>query len=304
VALSESTLLELARNQHGLFTTQQALDAGFSRTQIRDRHACGRWTRVGRGVHHVAGAPFTWRTQLMVACLATGGVASHKSAAVLHGVAGMRPGRPEVTVRRGRRVRQAVGTIHQSTDLAPVHIKAIDGIPATTPARLAVDLGAVVTFPTYERAMDDLIARRVLSWDEILDLLCLLSRRGRDGLGAARALLLERYGDDVPESVLERAFLQLVRGASLPEPVPQVEVSDAAGFIARVDFAYPDRRLAIELDSRRHHLHADAFESDRSKRNRLQLLGWQVLSYTWDQVIRSGPTVAGQVGRALAPPPN
>ena len=295
----ERELLAIARRQHSLFTTRQALEIGYSRTQIHDRLAGDRWTRVASGVHRIASTPYTWRTNVMAACLATGGVASHRTAAVLHGVWQAQAGQPEITVTRPRSVHRGVARMHRSTDLIAAHIMRIDGIPTTTPVRLAMDLGAVVPFPVYERAVDDLIARRRLTWDEMLDTLCRMSRRGRNGLGSARALLLERYGDGVPESVLERAFLALVQGAGLPEPVAQVEVADAAGFIARVDFAYPDRRVAIELDSRRHHLHADAFERDRAKRNRLQLLGWQVLAYTWEQVIRSGPTIVSQVTRAL-----
>jgi hypothetical protein len=297
----ERELLAVARRQHGLFTTAQANAAGFTRTQIDDRHRSGRWTAIHRGVHHVAGGAFTWHTNVMAACLATGGAASHRTAAVLLGVLSSRPGQPEITVARNRRVRLDSIRVHESTDLAPAHITTVDGIPTTTAVRLAMDLGAVVPYPVYERAVDDLIARKQLRWDDLAELLCQLSRRGRNGLGAARDLVSERYGDGVPESVLERAFLALLRGAGLPEPEQQVDISDADGFIARVDFAYRHRLVAIELDGRRHHLHADAFEADRVKRNRLQLLGWRVLAYTWEQVIRSGPTVVGQLSRYLGP---
>jgi very-short-patch-repair endonuclease len=295
----ERDLLALAGRQHGLVTARQALDAGLSHTQMHDRIASGHWKPVWRGVHHFIGSPFTWHTKVMAACLATGGVASHRTASVLHGVVDARKGRPEITVVRNRRVRLDGITVHESTDLCPAHIRRIGGIPTTTPVRLAMDLGSVVPFPTYERAMDDLIARKLLAWEGMLDLLCRLSRRGRNGLAAARALLAERYGDSVPESVLERAFLALVLSADLPEPQQQVVIADDDGFIARVDFAFVEPKVAVELDSRRYHLHADAFEQDRSKRNRLQLLGWQVLAYTADHLIRTGPTVVRELRRAV-----
>src|SRR4051794_12297146 len=104
-----------------------------------------------------------------------------------------------------------------------------------------MDLGAVVASPTYERAIDDLTPRRKLNWDEMLEALGALSRQGRNGLGPARALLFERYDDDVPDSMLERAFLALVRGAGLPEPAAQVELSDAGGVLARGDLPLPPR---------------------------------------------------------------
>jgi hypothetical protein len=296
----DRAIAALARRQRGVFTTTQAIELGLTPGEVRHRGQTGRWIRVIPGVHTVAGTTYDWYTNVMVACLATGGAASHRTAAVLHDVIDFKQGKPEVTVVRSRRVRLDLARVHQSTDLDRTHITRVDGIPTTTPMRLAMDLGAVVPFTVYERSVDDLIARKLLKWEDMPEALCRLSRRGRPGLGPARKLVTARYGDDVPESLLERAFLALVRGAGLPDPEAQVEIADAAGFIARADFAYPDQRVAIELDGRRHHLHADAFERDRAKRNRLQLLGWQVLAYTWDQVIRSGPTVVGQLALAVA----
>jgi hypothetical protein len=297
----DAAVAKVARPQHGLITTAQALDTGLTRAQIHHRRQAGRWTEIEPGLHLVAGVRFTWKTRVMAACLVTGGVASHRSAAVLLDVIDLRPGRPEVTVSRRRRVHRGEITVHQSTDLRPDDVIRIDGIPTTRPVRLAMDLGATVSFPVYERSIDDLIARKQLRWEDMADHLCRLSRRGRNGLGPARALLLERYGDDVPDSVLERAFRSLVRGAGLPEPVGQLDVSDGSGFVARVDFAYPDHRVVVELDGRRHHLHAEAFEADRAKRNRLQLAGWRVLVWTWKQVIQSGPTVTRQLRSVLVP---
>jgi hypothetical protein len=49
---------------------------------------------------------------------------------------------------------------------------------------------------------------------------------------------------------LEVAFLRLLRRFRLPPSVAQhVVIDPTGGFVARVDFAYPDVRLALEADS-------------------------------------------------------
>ena len=49
----------------------------------------------------------------------------------------------------------------------------------------------------------------------------------------------------------------------------------------RVDFAYPQIRLIIELDGRAWHSTLEAFESDRMRDNHAQLAGWRVLRITY-----------------------
>jgi hypothetical protein len=289
-----------AARQHGLITRAQALLLGMSSAQIQRRRSTGRWIAVESGVYLIHGAPFTWHTRVMTACLATGGMASHRTAAALLQTPDFRPGRPEVTVPRSTRVHTNSWRVHQSTDLHLVQPILVAEIPTTPVDRLAVDLGSVVPFAVYEKAIDALVARNQLTWDRMLRTLLAHARRGRNGVGALRALLLERYGDDVSTSALERAFAEIFRHVDLPLPLAEHSIYDALGFIARVDFAYPKLRIAIELDSKRHHLHATAFEEDRRKRNRLKLAGWFVLEFTWKMVIEQPLLVIRQIEQAIA----
>jgi hypothetical protein len=88
-------VVALMARQHSLITRQQAVAAGLSTSAIDRLVASGAWTRVGRSVYHLAGAPFTWHTRVLAACLESGsGVASHRTAAVLHGLDGSDRDRP------------------------------------------------------------------------------------------------------------------------------------------------------------------------------------------------------------------
>ncbi len=69
----------------------------------------------------------------------------------------------------------------------------------------------------------------------------------------------------------------------VPPLVAQLRVLDDRGFVARVDFALPELRLAIEYDGLWHAERA-AFMSDRRRLDRLSAAGWTVLHVTADDM--------------------
>jgi hypothetical protein len=289
-----------ARLQHDLFTLGQARDLGFTAAMIRIRRERGSWHELAPRVLIVNGTPILWRTKVMAACLSSGGIASHRTAAALHQVRGFSAGPIELTVARSHRLRPRDAILHRSKDLHRGQPLVIDQIPTTSVRRLVVDLGAVVPYHRFEAAVDDLIGRQRLTWDEAVLALAAHSRKGRNGCGPLRRLLDERCGVGVPESVLERTFLRMLTDRGVPLPVCQHEIRDRRGFIARVDFAYPDQGIAIELDSIRFHLDAATFERDHDKRARLAAAGWTVLAFTWRMVVDDPFGVASTVHRLLA----
>jgi very-short-patch-repair endonuclease/predicted transcriptional regulator of viral defense system len=300
MAEGDAALGVLASRQRGLVTREQAMRAGLSSSGIDRRLRRGRWFRLESGVYLIAGVPVDWHVKAMAACLATGGVVSHRSAAVLFSLEHFRPGPIDITVSRARRVRGTSARMHQSRDIHLFRPRRVDGIPVTPPARLAVDLGAVVPPARYRAAVEELVATGKLSWDDAATALLEHARPGRPGISALRSLILERHSAAIDESPLERAFFRLLRSAGLALPTRQLEIFDADGFVARVDFAFPAHKVAIELDSVRHHLNRVAFEADRRKRNRLELEGWCVLAFTWDAVTRRPEEVVAQIRHVLA----
>lgn len=120
-----------------------------------------------------------------------------------------------------------------------------------------------------------------------------MAKPGRNGVGTIRQLIEERIGcDGVTESHLEDEFRALVATSSIPMPQPQYVLRDARDeFVCRSDFAYPDRRALIELDSEAYHMDPRSFRADRVKQNRAHSLGWTVYRFTWHQVIYEPDTV-------------
>jgi very-short-patch-repair endonuclease len=80
--------------------------------------------------------------------------------------------------------------------------------------------------------------------------------------------------------------------------VAQYEVRDAGGFVARVDFAWPGARVAVEYDGWWHG-QAQNVPKDRRRLNRLTAAGWTVIFATADDVDDPVQLVA-RIGAALA----
>ena len=89
-------------------------------------------------------------------------------------------------------------------------------------------------------------------------------------------MVLEQI-DGRAESVRESLLRLLVLEAGFPRPTLQDTVRDRHGrFVARVDLAWPDLRLALEYDGG-HHDHPAQVVLDRQRLNALQTCGWTVL---------------------------
>lgn len=85
-----------------------------------------------------------------------------------------------------------------------------------------------------------------------------------------------------------------MRDEQLPEPVTEHRFAKPVRQF-RFDFAWPDRRLAVEVDGGTwtggRHTRGAGFESDCEKTNLAQLLGWRVLRFT-TSMIRDGRAIA------------
>jgi hypothetical protein len=281
----DAAIAAIALRQHGLLLRAQVLDNGLTDAMIEYRIRVGRWVRVCPGLYRLAGVPVTWRQRALGACLVAGpgAVVSHRSAAVLWGMSGFRPGPLEITVPDGSSVRNALARVHRSSEVDRI---VRDGIPLTRPARTMVDLAGVVRGDVLEEAVDDVLCRRLCRLDE------LSAPTGRRGSHVLRTVLEAWNGDALPAGVAEMRVVRQLLAAGLPDPVRQYEIRMQGAFVARVDLAYPDWRLAMELDGFRWHAGRGPFRSDRLRRNRIEGAGWRLLE--------TAPEDIGELVRAAA----
>ena len=90
-----------------------------------------------------------------------------------------------------------------------------------------------------------------------------------------------------------------VAGAPRSCPACRYEVRSGNRLLGRVDFAFPEIRLAIEVDGYEHHASLHAFQHDRARQNELVAAGWTVLRFTWDDITRRPEQVATAILRVL-----
>ena len=277
-----------AERRYGILTYDELLSVGLSRDGLQRRLRNGRLISLATGIYRWAGAVRSWHGDLRVACLCQGphGVVSHRAAAALHGLEGFSRNIVEVsTPRRTRRGTAAPAFVHVVRNLASVDVVRVDGLLVTDVARTIVDLASVVRVERLEGALDDALRRGQVSVGSMLETLRRLGTRGRRGAGTLRELLHVRESGTRPtESPLERRVLALLRAAGLPEPVRQYVISNNEAFVARIDLAYPDLRLAVEVDGYRYHSSRSAWQADLARQNRLTALGWTILRFTTDDV--------------------
>ena len=101
-------------------------------------------------------------------------------------------------------------------------------------------------------------------------------------------------------SVLESVSRVLFAEAGLPPPLTQFEVRRLDGrLLGRVDFAWLDHRLVVETDGYAFHADRERYRSDRRRTNALVIDGWQVLRFSWEDVMHAPESVVEAVRAAL-----
>jgi hypothetical protein len=299
---SHRRLSDHAAQRHGVFTRAEATVLGVSDRSIDSRSADGRYERLEPGVYSVGGAPDTIMRRIAAAVASFPGLsaASHQTAAELWGLTNRGIKQIEVVTTRWDRVHRDTVRVHESLDLLPIDVVEHHGIPTTSPVRTVVDLGASNKW-LVESGLENGIRQGLYTLDHVAAFVARVGKRGRRGVGVIRPLIEDRRRwDDVTESVLEDLFRKTVTAAGLPDPQPQYILRDTYGeFVCRADFAYPDARILIELDSEKHHLDRMTFRLDRAKQNRAALLGWTVLRYTWWDITKEPGRIWAEVNAAL-----
>jgi hypothetical protein len=283
----DAAVAAVARAQYGLFTGNQAEKLGVTPRAMRTRLASGRWERVHPGVFRIAGAPLSWEGRARAACLTTElGLGSHLTAAHLYGHSGFGPvGRIDVTIPRHQRPAPRAGIrYHESLAYDLAGATTLKGIPVTGPARTVLDVCSVVDDFRALAALDDTRRLKLASWPELWECLILHARRGRNGIARYRRVLDKRWGRAVPANEFARLVERLFEDADLPAPQHEFSVT-VSGHHYRIDLAYPDLLIAIELDGRVAHDNERSFDEDPVRRNRLELAGWLVLNFTWRRLV-------------------
>jgi hypothetical protein len=286
-------------DHYGVISRDEACQLGETPPSVRRKVARGEWEKLCGGVYRAAVVLPTPQQRLRAAYLATQkiGVISHTSAAWLWGLRDDEPPTIDVTIPTGARMRSRLPSLvlHRCRDIewACSHSH-LYGLPVTNPLRTIVDVAAILPPNDLTDVVDKALARQLVSPTGLNAELERLARRGRTGVGILRRHLLERgfIGAPLP-SVLEARMRRVLLIAQVPVPQPEHRAGPDGEY--RLDFAWVDIMLAVEVDGYVWHHTPQHQQRDLRRRNALQSEGWTLLVYTWRDVSREPLRVVREV---------
>jgi hypothetical protein len=198
----------------------------------------------------------------------------------------------------GGQLRSADGLVVHRRDGVPLMM--VDRRLVTPAAWTAVEVARAQRRPrglaTLDAALRSGTCNRAELWRAAVE------QSRRRGIVAVRELI--PLADALAESPMEsEARLAMIDGG-LPIPKLQYEILDGNRERRRVDFAWPQYRIAVEYDGLDWHSEPDAMKRDRRRRAALEAVGWIVIAIVFEDV-RYRPwefvaTIAEQLRRARA----
>lgn len=295
-----------------MFSRRQALDAGWTPEQIHERLRTGHWERVRHG-------QYAERTDLLhlqpwdrhiylhrrlvhaaMNSMRPGtAVVSHHSALVMHDLPVWGADLAEVQLTRsaGWRSGRMAGVRHHRGQLTGADLDEVDGLVVTAVARALAETAGTSSFEAAVVSADAVLRSGRVSPDDL--------HRVREFTefwpGGPNIRSALAFADPLAESVAESRLRVLMHLEGLPEPVLQAVFHDAAGFVGRVDFYFPEFRTVVEFDGLTKYTDRDVLIDEKRREDRLRALGLQVIRLTWadlEQPARTAATIREAFARA------
>lgn len=265
---------ELIRQRHGTYATAEAVAAAAE--DKAQRHELD-------------------IRAVLAATASPGLVASHESAALVHGLPLLKepgPGVVSLTCPAGRNAgRPAAGVRFREGGLPPEHVTMKHGVPVTTMARTVIDLSRTLPFMDAVVVADAAIRRRT-GKSKLREVLGACPRWP----GVEQARRVVDFGNGLAGSPLESCARVTFDAFRLPPPELQAEIIGGTMFLPdgrvriseyheyKVDFLWRQYKTAAETDGMlKYGTGKDAL--DQLKRDRLiREAGYKLVHITWREL--------------------
>lgn len=280
-----------------MFTSHQALQAGWTARQVRHRRAAGHWRRLaGQGLiaRTTAPTPLSWAWAATLTWPEA--VLGHRTAACLHDLPVEAVGGAIVVVEDGRRRAPFGIQVHQvAVPDCDVVVRG-DGLRLTTLIRTAIDCLGALPFDESLDLWAWLSTRQIMTRRELSQ--HALARTGWHGTPQlVRLLRYTRFG---AVSGAEWRLHELLRRAGISGWRAGVTLHDRDGVPLVVDVVFLAQRVILEVDGWRYHQGHDAFIRDRRRIRRLTAMGYVVLPITWDDLVNRPAELLAEIAAVLA----
>ena len=254
------------------------------------------WQRLFPDVYACSSLPadHARRARAAARLVVPGAVVSGRSAAVLWGVDLAGPHDDvECTIAPECRAGAVRGLRVTRRALVAEDIARRGGVRVTTPARTAFDLARIRPLEEAVVALDRFLQRGLVDLEHLRTVATTVGGPGCRHLRRAMEL-----ADGLAGSPQETRLRLLLHASRLPRPTAQHTVRDADGrFLARVDFAWADARVAVEYEGIWHG-QAQQVGRDRRRLNDLTAAGWTVVFVTAAD-LADPPVVVARITAAL-----
>ena len=189
----QDRLFEIADRQQGCFTSQQAEECGFSRSNFHFKLRSGEWVKEQRGIYRLARYPISERPELVLWTLwsrdkkgAPQGVWSHETALDIHELSDMMPAKMHMSVPIGFRKKIEIPKILclHFADLTESNIETRQGFKVTTPLQTLIDIIDEGTVPQEQviQAIREALQRGLISRQNLIQTPQLMSYKNEHNL--------------------------------------------------------------------------------------------------------------------------
>jgi hypothetical protein len=280
----------IATERLGVFGLADAHESGWTRGALRHAVSQGRLIYLRPGAFWIRQELPTHPRELTRQQLAIGvaavilnnhaAVASHTSAAVLHGLAvSYLPDVPCVTVPPGF-VGDVAGVHLHRARLSHADRGAAHAIPATTPARTIVDIGREHGMTAALVSADAALRLGIVTQTALRQQVSKCA--GWPGVRAARRAV--EFADGRAESPLESSSRVKLAGL-VPPPEIQASIHSEAGFLGRADFLWPEFGVIGEAGGlEKYDDKPTALRDEKLRQERLEQAGLIVVRWTFSDL--------------------
>jgi len=158
----------------------------------------------------------------------------------------------DITIPADRPIRRLKGIRCHRADLAPQDISEVEGIPTTSVSRTLLDLATQISYEGLESAANEAEVLEIFDLREMEDLL--KRSKGHRGIRRLRQVLEhgDISGENQSKSDLEKLFARVCAQHGLPKPAINRWILLGDEY-HQVDFLWREKKVVIEVDSKRYH---------------------------------------------------
>lgn len=267
---------------HGVVTHAQFLAMGASPATVADLCRRGEITRIAAGVYCSAHYPVGDEQRMVATCShTTTSMIGFTTACRLWNLRGMPKTGLHALVPHGSTPTVDGVIVHRCRRIDPVDVvERADGIRLTSPPRSLFDAADMVGPRVCTSALEQVLDQ-YCTFGTITDTLIRLGHPRRPGTRTMTRVIRNRPSWRAAlQSDLEVVVLAEIERQQLPAPVTQYPLTLPTGAPAILDFAWPEVKVALEVDHPVWHAGADPSHRDKHRDRKAATIGWQTVRVT------------------------